>query len=160
MRMKCFQSSIFHRARSMHGFLSISNVHVHTSSLYPVSIAEECHLTYCLISTFLTQVLRCDKFGTNALNALTDRFHLQNVETTHIAGALHMWTTTYLHRIVPDLINLDYIAIAISEESQRSLIERLLQWHHFHSRLQITRYLLVYHLLNSQNFFTRQFLRM
>src|SRR5437764_585381 len=46
---------------------------------------------------------------------------------SHIACMLHMWTTAHLHRVIPNLINFDQVTVALTKESQRPLIERLLQ---------------------------------
>src|ERR1700680_783205 len=103
---------------------------------------------------------RFDKIGTNALRTPANGFCLDDAETSHAAGLLHMRAPANLHRVIPDLVDFDEITVALTKEGQRSSIKRLLQGHHLYCGLKVTLNLLVHNLLNAPYFLTGRLLRM
>src|SRR5438067_6276933 len=100
--------------------------------------------------------LSFDEVGTNALYPLANVFRFGDSEASHVAGMLHMWATTDLHRVIPNLVDFDQVTVALTEEGQRTQIERLLQWHYLHRSLKVALNLLVHDFLNAPDLFGRQ----
>src|SRR6266516_1410934 len=88
-----------------------------------------------------------DEVSAYALHTLTNGFSFDDSEVSHAASVLDMWTTADLHRVIANFVDVDHVAIALTEECQRSLIERLLQGHHLHPDGKVTLNLLVHDLL-------------
>src|SRR5215467_9343632 len=63
-----------------------------------------------------------NEVSADALQALTNGFSFDDPEVSHTPGALDMWTTTDLHRVIANFVDFDHVAIALSEECQCSLI--------------------------------------
>src|SRR6266566_988326 len=88
-----------------------------------------------------------DEVSADALHTLTNGFSFDDPEAPHAASVLDMWAPTDLHRVIANLVDVDHVAIALAEERQRPLIERLLQRHHLHPDREVTLNLLVHELL-------------
>src|SRR6266516_369595 len=96
------------------------------------------------------------KDSANSLHTLTNGFRFGDPKTSHASSMLHMRATADFHRVIPYLVDFDQVAIALAEESQRSLIERLLQGHHLYRSLKVALNLVVHNLLDAPDLLSGQ----
>jgi hypothetical protein len=87
---------------------------------------------------------------------MTYGFRLSDTEASHATRMLYMWTATNFHRVIPNSVDFDQVAVTLTEEGQRSLVQRLLQGHHLYGCLKVTLNLLVDDLLDLSNLLSSQ----